>query len=71
MRLLIVAVVFALFTYLFYKAAGTLSPKKLNMISFSYYLILIFAFVGASCVFCGFRNHYLIQKVSETTIDKT
>ena len=44
MRLLIVAVVFALFTYLFYKAAGTLSPKKLNMISFSYYLILIFAF---------------------------
>ncbi|MBR3844305.1 MAG: hypothetical protein IKM39_02230 [Clostridia bacterium] len=71
MRFLIVVAVFILFTFLFYKAAGTLSVKKLNMISFSYYLILIFAFIGASCVFCGFRNHYLIQKVSEAAIDKT
>ncbi len=71
MRFFIVAAVFILFTFLFYKAAGTLSVKKLNMTSFSYYMILIFAFIGASCVFCGFRNHYLIQKVSESAIDKT
>lgn len=71
MRFCIVVAVFILFTFLFYKAAGSLSVKKLNMISFSYYLLLIFAFVGSSCVFCGFRNHYLIQKVAEATIDKT
>ena len=60
------------FTFLFYKAAGTLSLKKINIISFSYYSIVIYSYIGASLVYLGFREHYLIQKISdETIINKT
>lgn len=72
MKLFLVLIIFVIFTFLFYKAAGTLSLKKINIISFSYYSIVIYSYIGASLVYLGFREHYLIQKISdETIINKT
>lgn len=72
MKLFIVLIVFMIFTLLFYKAAGTLSLKKINIISFSYYSIVFFSYIGASLVYLGSREHYLIKKVlDEGVIDKT
>lgn len=72
MKLFLVLIIFVVFTFLFYKAAGTLSLKKINIISFSYYSIVIYSYIGASLVYLGFREHYLIQKISdETIINKT
>ncbi len=64
MNLLLVIIVFVCSTYLFKIAAGTLSPLKLNIISLLYYFILVFQFIGGSIVYLGFRNHYLINKIS-------
>lgn len=71
MRIIIVLIVFLMYTFLFKKAAGTLNILRLNMINFVYYLSLVFGFIGASIVFCGFRDHYLIIKVTDEVIDKT
>lgn len=72
MKLLIVIITLLLYTFLFKKAAGTLNLLNLNLISFAYYLILVFFFIGASFVYLGFRNHYLIAKVTEeAVINKT
>ena len=72
MKICIVIIGLVIFTALFRSAAGTLSLKKINIISFSYYSILGYSFIGASLVFLGFREHYLIQKVtSEAVINKT
>lgn len=72
MKFLIVIMAFLIYTCLFKKAAGTLNILKLNLISFAYYLILVFFFIGGSLVYLGFRDHYLIAKVSgEDVIHKT
>lgn len=72
MRWIIVIIFFILITFLFYKAAGTLSLKKLNIVSFCYYNILIFNYIGASLVYLGYQEHYLIKKItSEDVINKT
>ena len=72
MKIIIVLAVLCLFTLLFRIAAGTLDIKKLNIISYAYYNILIFSFIGASLVFLGFRDHYLIADIkSEAVIHKT
>lgn len=68
MKFLIVIIAFLVYTLLFKMAAGTLNILKLNMISFAYYLILVFFFIGGSLVYLGFRNHYLIAKVMEEAI---
>lgn len=72
MKFLIVIIVFLLYTFLFKKAAGTLNILELNIMSFAYYLILVFFFIGGSLVYLGFRDHYLIAKVmEEAVINKT
>lgn len=71
-KILFLIVVFILFTVLFKFAAGTLSLRKINMVGFAYYNILIFSFIGAAIVFLGFRNHYLIAKINSVeVVDKT
>ena len=66
-RLIIVLAVFALSTFLFYKASGSLSFKKLNMTSAMYYYILAFNLIGGSLIYIGLRKHYLIQKVADAS----
>lgn len=71
-KIIVVAIVFVLFTYLFKRAAGSLSFSKLNMISVLYYYILVFNLAGASLVYIGARNHYIIQAIkSEEVIHVT
>lgn len=64
--------IFLTTTFLFKKAAGTLSIKKLNIISFTYYNLIVFSYLGAMLILLGFRNHYLVEKIrSEEVIYKT
>lgn len=70
-RIIIVAIMTLTYVCLFKYVSGTLSLKKLNMNSLTFYFLLIFCFVGANAVFLGFRDHYLIQKCTETVIEKT
>ncbi len=62
-RIMLVAVLFGIITYLFKKASGSLRLSKMNMISALYYFILIFNLIGASLIYLGFRDHYLIKKI--------
>lgn len=71
-RIIFCIILFVFSTVLFQKAAGTLRIKRLNIISFAYYSFMIFAFVGASLVYCGFNDHYLILKIQDNfVIEKT
>ena len=53
---------------LFNLAAGSLSLKKLNIISFGFYSILVFDYVGAFLVLMGFRDHYLIARINDDAV---
>lgn len=70
-RILIIIIMLTFYCFFFKYAAGTLSLKKLNMNSLSFYFLFIYCFFGASAIFLGFRNQYLIQKCSEETLNKT
>lgn len=65
LHLAIVGIAFLVFTLLFYHASGSLSLKSLNMNSIMYYFLLVWCFVGASAIFCGFRDHYVLGKCRE------
>ena len=57
---------------LFSKASGSLAIKHLNIISFAFYNLLVFTWVGAFLIFMGFREHYLVSKIeSEAVVLKT
>lgn len=72
LRIALVIAVFALVTYLFKEASGSLSFKKLNMVSAIYYFMIAFNLIGASLVYVGLRGHYLIQKIrASQTINVT
>ena len=64
MNYLIVLINLFIIIFLFYRAAGNLKIAKLNIISYTFYSILIFEFIGISLVYCGFSNHYLVNKVA-------
>ena len=68
LRLVIVLAVFVVSTTLFYFAAGTLSLRKMNLISISYYCYMVMAYVGSSMVFLGYREHYLMAKIAVSSI---
>lgn len=63
MKLAIALTVFALATYLFKKAAGTLDFMKLNMISAIYYYILGFNLIGGTLIYLGMREHYMLNNI--------
>lgn len=72
LRVAVVIAVFVLTTYLFRVACGSLNFTKLNMISTIYYYMVVFNLIGCSLVYLGFRDHYLIKKISiNTTFDYT
>ena len=71
-RVFICAAVFCISTFLFWKAAGNLKIKNLNMISMLYYYMMVFNFLGGSLIYIGFRKHYLMAKITqESNIDLT
>lgn len=50
------AVVFA--TMMFHKVAGTLNPTKLNIVSYTYYTLLVFSVIGSMFIGMGLKVHY-------------
>lgn len=51
-------------TFFFKKAAGTISPKNLNMVSWIFWFqLLIQSFIASILVVYGIDNHYGIQKL--------
>lgn len=52
---------FLLSTILFHKAAGTLNPGKLNVVSYVYYLFLLQTFIGIVLIMLGFDKHYTLD----------
>ncbi|MFR1707586.1 MAG: O-antigen polymerase [Clostridium sp.] len=72
LKILIVALGLTLSTYLFKKAAGTLSIRKLNLISYTFYLFILQTYIGTSLVFLGDREHYTINYIlNNNTIPRT
>lgn len=65
MKIILVIATFLIVTLLFKKAAGTLSLKYINIVGFAYYSIVIFDLIGASLIFLGFRDHYIVQKITD------
>jgi len=56
---------------LFRKAAGTISLRKINLISLTFYFLLIFGFTAVNLVVHKLDNHYLISKISDDSIRVT
>lgn len=72
LRVLVVIVFFISFAALFKKAANGLNPTRINAVSLAFYLLLFFQAIGASIIYLGFRDHYLVQKISsEQVFDST
>ncbi|MCF2555887.1 hypothetical protein [Faecalicatena contorta] len=57
----IVVICFVLSTMLFWRAAGTLSPNKLNIISYVYYIFMLQTFIGTALITFGFDKHYTLN----------
>ena len=53
---------------IYVKAAGTLSLRKLSFVSLAFFYFLVFAFVGISLFFLGYREHYLLVYVSDSSV---
>lgn len=72
MKCILVLLVLLIYCILFKKAAGTLRITKMNVITFAFLSILLFELIGASLIYLGFDDHYLVQKIRlDTTINKT
>lgn len=66
---LVLSIVVLCLSAAFFKlAAGSLSLKKLNIVSFCFYSILVFDFIGAFLVLIGFRDHYLIARINDDAV---
>ena len=58
--LILVCVAFVIGTWLFQKAAGSLNPGKINIISYIYYIFMLQSFVGVALINFGFTEHYTL-----------
>lgn len=61
----IILISFLCSTYFFYKASGTLNPRKLNIISCFYYLFILQTFIGIALIILGWDKHYTLDKLVE------
>lgn len=59
-KILIIICAFLLSTILFQKAAGTLNPGKVNIISCIYYIFMLQTFCGVTLINLGFDEHYTL-----------
>ncbi len=59
-KIVLLVVAFLLSTFFFKKAAGTLNPGKLNIVSFIYYVFMLQTFTGTFLVALGLDGHYTL-----------
>lgn len=60
LEILLILVIFGISTILFSKAAGTLNPGKVNVISYIYYIFMLQTFAGTALILLGFDKHYTL-----------
>lgn len=60
-----ICICFLCSTFLFWKAAGTLNPGKLNTVSYIYYIYMIQSFIGTALIMMGFDKHYTLNYLVE------
>ena len=58
---LLILIILISSTLLFKKAAGTLNPGKLNIISYVYYIFMLQSFAGATLILLGNDKHYTLN----------
>lgn len=68
MNYAIAIIVIIISAYLFKKAAGTLKINLINVSGYVFYSLMIFEFIGITLVFLGFRDHYLINKITNNNV---
>lgn len=68
LRIIAVLAVFVVSTGLFWLAAETLNPTKLNLINVIYYSYMVFSYVGSAAVFLGFRGHHQMLKIRDPMV---
>ena len=68
MSYIIAISVIGLSAYLFKKASGTLKINLINISSYTFYLLMAFEFIGVTLVYLGFRDHYLVQKITSDRV---
>lgn len=68
MNYVIAIVIIALSAFLFKKASGNIKINLLNISSFSFYSLMIFEFIGVTLVYLGFKDHYLIKRITDNSI---
>lgn len=68
--ILVSIIVLVVSTYLFNKISPTLDITKINMIALTFYVLIIFSFIGSVLIALGIDNHYMAKyiKHSETRI---
>lgn len=72
MKYIIAIIVVGISIYLFKKASGTLKINLINISGFAFYSLMIFEFIGVILVYWGFRDQYLIAKITnDNTITTT
>lgn len=52
---------FCISTILFYCAAGSLKPNKINIISYMYYIFMLQSFLGIALIMLGLDKHYTLN----------
>ena len=67
-HLIIATVSVIAFVYSFYKCSGSLSVRKLNINSLTFYYLLVYCIIGGTLVFLGFRNHYMISLINNEDV---
>lgn len=69
-RVLVSVVLAVVVTLLFKRLAGSLSIRRLNLVSVTYYVYIIMVYAGAAFAYCGFVDgHYLIKRLTQSDID--
>ena len=68
MKYVIALLILLLSCLLFYKAAGSLKIKSLNIVSYIFYSLLVFDFIGITLIYLGFNDHYLMSKLYNTDV---
>lgn len=64
-----IILIFLVSTALFRYASGGLGLRTLNIVSLTYYFMMIMGYLGTSLALLGInRNHYLVRRISEQNI---
>ena len=71
MNYIVAIIVIGLSIFLFKKASGTLRVNLINVSSYAFYILMAFEFIGRTLVFLGFRDHYIVSRIENSSVINT